>query len=233
MGKRPIDTKDSLYPQGRVEVFTSIGKPTLVKTDTDILLDFSQCRLIGVQDLKNIVLNFGKDYVLRGLAESYTPMRITRMAIGDRGTIPSDSTVPKVPVSTMTGLYNEVFRADVEGFILNVGTPTVHEVKFVKTFSAASIPITAFSNQAKPVVNEVGLIMTNPAASPPIPSSPRPDDTGPYFFPDDLPYPYPPVSPYNYPPTDEIMFSIRTYKSVPFEAKNDISVTIRYTIYVE
>ena len=233
MGEHPITTRDSIYPQGRVEIFTTVGKPKFFKTETDILLDFSECQLLDTQDLKNIVVNYGKDYVLKGLAEPYTPMRITRMAIGDRGTIPLDSTVPKVPVATMAALYNEVFRSDVDGHVLNVGTPTAHEVKFVKTFSAAGIPVTAFSNQSKPVINEVALIMSNPAASQPPPTSPRPDVSGPYFFPPTTPYPYPPVDPYWYPPPDESMFAIRTYKSVPFEAKNNISVTIRYTVYVE
>jgi hypothetical protein len=133
--------------------------------------------------------------------------------MGDRGTIPSDPTVPKVPVATMSALYNEVYRADAEAVVLDVGTPTVHEVKFVKTFSAVAIPITSFSNQAKPVINEVGLIMINPALPPPLP---RPDVAAP----DD-------------PPADEVLFAIRTFKSVPFEASNDISVTIRYTIFIE
>jgi hypothetical protein len=29
------------------------------------------------------------------------------------------------------------------------------------------------------------------------------------------------------------LMSIRTFKSVPFEAANDISITIKYTVYTE
>jgi hypothetical protein len=134
------------------------------------------------------------------------------MAVGDRGTIPQDSTVPKVPVDTQTTLYNEVYRADVDAVVLNVGTPTTHEVKFIKSFSSLIIPITAFSNQAAPVVSEVALITV---------------DTG------VTPLPRAPVAYPTLPDADEKMFSIRTFKSVPFEAANEISVTIRYTIYIE
>jgi hypothetical protein len=47
------------------------------------------------------------------------------------------------------------------------------------------------------------------------------------------PLPRPPVAAPNTPDADESMFSIRTFKSVPFEAANEIAVTIRYTIYIE
>ena len=134
------------------------------------------------------------------------------MAIGDRGTIPSDPTVPKVPTSDLPGLYNEVYRDDIDGASLDVGTPGVHEVQFVKTFDAATVPITAFSNQAAPVINEVGLVTFDFSAG----ALPRP-----------------PVAAPDAPPADEVVFSLRTFKSVPFEAANEISVTIRYTIFIE
>jgi hypothetical protein len=220
--------KDCLSPQGLVELFVTRGRPVIHKWGkqpsrpgypdvySEHRLDFTDCIMISKSSQKNIIVNYGKDSVIRSLTTGNI-LTLARMAVGDRGTIPSDSTVPKVPVPTMTALYNEVARADAEAVILNVGTPTVHEVKLVKTFSAVDIPITAFSNQAKPVLNEVGLIMIDPSQPPPLP---RPPVFGPY-------------TPVNLPPADEVLFSIRTFKSVPFEVANDMSVTIRYTIYIE
>lgn len=220
--------KDRLYPQGLVEIYVTRGRPVIHKwgkvpsakgfpeVHSDHRLDFTNCELLSSTSIKNIIVNYGKDSVIRSLTTGNI-LTLARMAVGDRGTIPSDPTVPKVPVPTMTALYNEVCRADAEAIILNVGTPTVHEVKLVKTFSAVDIPITSFSNQAKPVLNEVGLIMIDPTQPPPLP---RPPVYGPY-------------TPLNQPPADEVLFSIRTFKSVPFEVANDMSVTIRYTIFIE
>lgn len=225
MAPEPItQLKDRLHLQGLVEMFVTRGVPRILKFGkqlsapgfpevyTDHRIDFSACAIVETIRVKNIILNAGKDAVITSLTRGYI-LSCARLSIGDRGTIPSDTTVPKVPVSTMTALYNEVYRADAEAVILNVGSPTVHEVKFVKTFAAVDIPITAFSNQAKPVVNEIGLIMINPAMPPPLPR--------------------PPVAAPELPPSDEIMFAMRTHKSVPFEAANDVAVTYRYTIFIE
>jgi len=205
-----------------VELFVSKGSPSLVLGDkiasrrpnlyNSAEIDFSGCRLLEKETLHNIIVNTGKDKVIAAI-EGGLMDYVARMAIGDRGTIPSDVTVPKVPTDTMTSLYNEVFRDDVDAVVLNIGTPTVHEVKFIKTFSATGIPITAFSNQALPIVNEVALITIDEGTGGPLP---RASVTAPAT-----------------PSADERMFSIRTFKSVPFEAANDIAITIRYTIYIE
>lgn len=223
--------KDQLYPQGLVEVFVTRGRPAILTYDeipskpgmAKVFgrheIDFTGCEMVDTFSRKNIIVNAGKDAVIRSLTTGNI-LSLVRMSVGDRGAIPSDPTVPKVPVPTMTTLYNEVYRADAEAIMLNVGTPTIHEVKLVKTFSAAGpdkIPITAFSNQSKPVLNEVGLILMDPSMPPPLP---RPPVVGPY-------------TPLNQPPADEVLFSIRTFKSVPFEESNDMSVTIRYTIFIE
>lgn len=216
--------KDQLTPQGRVELFVTKGRPTILrgpvlhninghKVYKSAEIDFDHgVKVLDYQDYKNIVFNQGKDRVIESLTTGFIRV-IARMAIGDRGTLPSDSTVPKVPVATMTELYNEVYRADVDTTVLNIGTPTVHEVKFIKIFSAADVPITAFSNQANPVVNEAALIMCDLLSGNPLPR--------------------PAVA---YPDTndaDEVAFSMRAFKSIPFEAANDISITIRYTIFIE
>ena len=223
--------RDKLKIRGRVEIIVSKGNPQIIPgkvlprtkvTDRhnkltnkpiydkiDIHVDPS--KLISREVLENIVVNKGKDIVIEGLTSGTIDL-IARMSIGDRGTIPSDSTVPKVPTSGLDVLFNEVFRADIDFFSLNTGG-SVHEVQFVRTFTALDISITAFSNQANPVVNEVGLITADVITGAALPR--------------------PPVESPNAPDADEQLFALRTFKSVPFEAANEISVTIRYTIFLE
>lgn len=211
---------DDIGVKGRMELFATRGRPRVSFSDPvpgipgayrSHHIDIEDGKLLQHLDILNILVNQGKDAVIESLA-SGTILVMARMAIGDRGTIPSDSTVPKIPVSTMTGLYNEIYRADFDGLVLNVGTPSAHEIKFIKTFSAADVPITSFSNQALPVINEVGIVMADLSA---------------------IPLPRVPVAAPNPPPADEKVFAIRTFKSIPFEVSNDISVTIRYTIFIE
>ena len=208
---------------GRVELTVTKGKPNfrrgkVIKEVNGVkLYDRYDMSLEGVETLHqetihNIIVNGGKDRVITALVEG-SINQIGRMAIGDRGAFPSDLTQPKTPTEDMTALYNEVFRGDVDAIVPNVGTPTTHEVQFVKTFEAVNIPITAFSNQATPVLNEVALITFDDAAT----AGPLPR--------------LPVIAPAT-PPADEAMFSIRTFKSVPFEVANEISVTIRYTIFI-
>jgi hypothetical protein len=215
------EIREQLLPKGRVEIFVTRGRPTLVlgKKVSALLpqydacdLDFSKVRVLDKFTLHNIVVNDGKDKVIQCLTTGSMNV-IARMVMGDRGTIPSDSTVPKSPTSDMTALYNNVYRADIDAVMLDIGTPNIHEAKFIKTFSAVDVPITAFSNQAKPVINEVGLVTCDLISGSPLPR--------------------PPVAYPDAPPSDERLFSIRTFKTVPFEAANEIAVTIRYTIYIE
>lgn len=215
--------KEKLSPKGRVEIFTTKGAPKLVLGNMvcapnglpphydSVEIDFSDVKVIDTQDIMNIVVNSGKDTLIRALANGSFDI-ITRMAIGDRGALPSDGSIPKTPVGTATKLFNEVRREDIDAVVLNIGTANAHEVKFIKTFSSATIPLTAYSNQAAPVVNEIGLITANPA---------------------ETPFPRVPVTAPSAHPADEVLFSIRTFKSVPFEAANEIAITIRYTIFID
>lgn len=214
---------ETIGVKGRVEFIVTKGKPQVIpgklisppghpKVYDDAKIVYNKEDLVYHEEIKNIILNAGKDRTLSSLTTGFIKT-VCRMAIGDRGTIPSDSTVPKVPVSTFTTLYNEVFRSDVDVTTLNIGTPNVHEVKFIKTFTAIDIPITAFSNQAQPVVNEVAIVMADLIGGAPLP---RPDVSAPAA---NL--------------ADEELFAMRTFKSVPFDAANDLSITIRYTIFIE
>lgn len=209
---------EKICPQGKVEVFVTKGMPRLVYGErlkngafSSCEIDFADTELVEKWECFNIVVDQGKDKLISAVVNGAAD-RVGRMAIGDRGTIPSDSTVPKVPTTTMTALYNEIYRADINATVLDVGTPGVHSAKFITTFSAVDIPISSFSNQAQPVINEVGLITYDENSG----SLPRA-----------------PVAAPNAHSSDEKLFSIRTFKSVPFEAANEIAVTIRYIVFIE
>jgi hypothetical protein len=216
--------QDGLKPRGIVEVFITEGKPEIEygkllksgpsqpKCYESAVINFHKTKILDHRYIENIIVNIGKDKVVESLTTGFINV-IARMAIGDRGTLPSDPTVPKVPQATQDSLFNEIYRDDIDSVVLDVGTPETHSVRFIKSFAAADIPITSYSNQANPVVNEVGLITADLISGNPLPR--------------------PPVAAPNPPDADEELFSLRTFNSVPFLAENDIAITIRYTIFVE
>lgn len=219
------EARETLKPKGKVEIFVTRGRPkvepgnllfknphTGQKIYDSAEISFEGVEILHKDEFMNIIMNQGKDRIINSLTTGFV-RTIARMAIGDRGTLPSDSTSPKVPTADRTELFHETHRDDIDTTVLNIGTPGTHEVKFIKTFAAADIPITAFSNQANPVVNEVGLIMADLLAGNPLPRAP--------------------VSSPDAPDADEELFAMRAFKSVPFEAANEIEVTIRYTIFIE
>jgi hypothetical protein len=315
------------------------------------ILAYKRGELFYHEELKNIILFQGQAEIIRALSvisPATTPRVITRMVVGDQGTIPSDPTVPKVPAKDMTGLFHEVYRKDIEartptlysttGFsvtgnttngsqlltglsstvgivvgmvVTGTGIPqgavvaaitgpttvqisaaatssnssisitfvgTVNECQFVATFDAADVALTAFSNPSQPRINEVGLVIIDPTAGGGLVRSPV---TAPALSGSTLSADVTVGSPVltnisstagittnmrisgtgipanavvvsktlttvtmsanaflttagasvNF--TDEVVMSIRTFKSVPFEAANDITITIRYTIFTE
>lgn len=222
---------DGIKPRGKLEVIVTRGVPRIVPGNLlrDAFgkvirpglydsrhIDLSHVDILSRETHHNLIVNGGKDAVITGLTTG-SVLTIVRMAIGCEGTIPTDQTVPKTPVSTMTALYSEVYRADIDVTTLTVAVPFpgpyVHQVQFTKTFSAVSIPSTSFANQANPIINEVGLILANLVTGAPLP---RPAVAAPAA-----------------PDADEMLFSIRTFNSVPFLAANQISITIDYTIFTE
>lgn len=215
--------REALMPKGKVEIFVTKGRPQVRpgnllydvqghKVYDSAEIDFSNVQILQKEEFMNIIVNQGKDRIINSLTTGFI-RTVARMAIGDRGTIPSDSTIPKVPTSDRTDLFNEIYRDDIDATVLNIGTPGTHEVRFIKTFSAIDVPIASFSNQNNPVVNEVGLIMVDLLAGNPLPRAP-------------VAYPNPSDA-------DEELFAMRAFKSVPFEAANEIEITIRYTIFIE
>ena len=159
---------------------------------------------------QNIILRSGKAEVIESLTSGSNRI-LARMAIGDRGTLPSDMSVPKVPTSERTSLFSEIFRQDVD-VISTTTIEDTNEILLVSTFNAVDIPVTSYSDQVNPVINEVGLVMIDQIAGAPLP---RPSVYAP-----------------NTPDSDEALFAMRTYKTVPFEAANETAVTVRYTIFI-
>jgi len=268
-------------PKDRADLFEGLVEIWAYKKNAD-----GTKRLFDYQRIKNIVLFQGNAEIIRTLSvidPATKPRVITRMAIGDQGTIPSDSTVPKVPVKTASTLFHETYRKDIDarvptlystvgftytgnttissqvlsglsstagivigmtvtgtGIVLgsvvteiitgnsvrisvnatssNTGinitfSGTVNECQFSATFNAVDVPLTSFANPSQPRVNEVGLVIIDPTA---VAGLVRP-----------------PVNSPTANAADEVLMTIRTFKSVPFEVANDVSITIRYTIFTE
>lgn len=166
--------------------------------------------LIAEVKKDNIILNQGKAEVIKALAYGNTRI-LARMAIGDRGTIPSDSQVPKVPTPDRTSLYHEVYRQDIQTMVVTTEGST-NEILSVGTFDAVDIPLSSFLDQTRPMVNEVGLVMCDINLGRPLPR--------------------PAVASPDTPDADEALFNLLTFNSVPFKAEEEVGVTVRYKIYV-
>jgi hypothetical protein len=217
--KRPKGApRDGLPLKGKVEIWA-----------------YKKGVLFDHQTHKNILFFQGFAEIIRTLstipgvnsAVSTKPRIINRMAVGDLGTVPSDPTTPKVPTEglpqelspTTNGLYHEVYRKDVDTRNLTItpcnssGDGAVNQCEFIATFDAVDVSSSAFTVSSNPVLNEVGLVIIDPTAAGGITRSAV---TGPTA-----------------PPTDEVIMSIRCFKSIPFDAADEISVTIQYTLFME
>lgn len=187
--------QDRLQPEGFVEIFVYQGN-----------------KLVEVIEEKNIILWQGRAETIKAIAQTSPSLYqrvINRMVIGDLGSIPADSQIPKVPTPDLTGLYHEIYRKDVSAKSI-VTTLDDNYCQFTATFNASDVPITSFANPTQPRVNEVGLVFIDPQVA-----VSRADVFAP-----------------NAPPADEVVASIRCFKSIPFDTANDVSVTVRYTLYM-
>jgi hypothetical protein len=126
--------------------------------------------------------------------------------------LPTGTVVAGVPSSTSITLSNPANDTTTGDSFLFKGA--INECEFISTFYAADVATTAFSDPSNPVVNEVGLVILNPSSSPAYATRAG-------------------ISAPNANATDEVLFSIRTFSSVPFNAANEMSITVRYTVYTE
>ncbi len=159
---------------------------------------------------ENIILNQGKAEIIKALSTGDSRI-LARMAVGDRGALPSNTQVPKVPDRTRTSLYHEVFRQDIQTIVTTTSGDT-NEILMVATFNAVDIPVTSFLDQSAPMINECGLVLCDVILGRPLP---RPIVAAPAT-----------------PDADELLFTHLPFNSVPFKAAEEVSVTVRYKVFV-
>lgn len=176
----------------------------------EIRLDFFDKHgvLINTIEDKNFIVDLGHELVVDILTG--TTSSIFRMAIGDNGTLTGQPYVPKTPDATwpaLTGLFHELIRQNNASF----AQPTTKSMKFLNTFASADIDDSSFSSSPK-VVNEAALIISSGS------------ETGQQQINQTVPDLLDP---------SENMFSIRTFKSQPFDPADTLTLTITWTIFVQ
>ena len=154
---------------------------------------------------KNIILNNIKEKVIQSLMTGSID-KIFRMAIGDNGAIVGDPFTPKVPSATDTALEHEVYRKDVS-WPPSVDTANL-KITFIGTFNSVDVPSTSYSNASEQRVNEAMLVCGDGVLGGGDIYSPNPADA------------------------DESGVSRRCFKSIPFDIANDITITIRWSLFM-
>lgn len=168
-----------------------------------------------VYDSKNFIVDAGltaiRD-VLIGANGGGFAGSIFRMAVGDGGVPIGELFNPKVPDATWparTDLFHEVFRQDISVFT----TPTSASMRFVGSFNSVDVDVTSFSLVNR-VINEAALILGDGVLT--VGDDPKQVNKVP---PDTI-------------DADEIMVSMRTFRSVSFDPAEDVTITITWTITV-
>jgi len=166
-------------------------------------------KIIRVIEDKNFIVDLGHELVVDILSGS-VGSKIFRMAIGDQGTVSGQPFVPKTPDATWparTGLFHELIR-------LNNGTPTQptsKSMRFLASFQSANIDTTSFSTSPR-VVNEAALIVSSGSETGRQQINKTPPD---------------PLDP------SENLFSLRTFKSQPFDPSDTLTLSVAWTIFVQ
>jgi len=177
----------------------------------EIRLEFSNKngRIVQVIEDKNFIVDLGHELVVDILSGTVSS-KIFRMAIGDQGTISGQPFVPKAPDATWparTGLFHELIRQN-----NNVPTqPTSKSMRFLNSFQSANIDTTSFSTSPR-VVNEAALIISSGSETGRQQVNKTPPDS---------------LDP------SENMFSIRTFKSQPFDPADTLTLSVAWTIFVQ
>jgi len=169
-------------------------------------------------DSRVITTNNGTTFTISGTLVSGSPVvtttttsgMATGMSVSGTG-IPSGSIIASINSSTQFTIGPA--SATASGAQTLTISGAANQVQFTAQFNAVDIGLTAYTNPSNPVINEVGLVLINPAAPSGIIRTP--------------------VTAPTTPPSDEVVMSLRTFPSIPFTIANDVSVTIRYTVYME
>jgi hypothetical protein len=165
--------------------------------------------LVNVIEDKNFIVDLGHELVVDILSGTVTS-QIFRMAIGDNGTLSGQPLVPKTPDATwpaLTGLFHEVIRRNID----TVSQPTTKSMKFLASFASADIDASSFTT-SPPSVNEAILVISNGTQT----GQQQINKTSP----DSL-------------DADEKTFSLRTFKSQPFDPVDTLTLSITWTIHVQ
>jgi len=169
---------------------------------------FNNGKLINVIEDKNFVLDLGHELVVDILSGTVSS-KVFRMAIGDGGTLTGQPFIPKAPDATwpsLTALFHEMIRKNID----TVSQPTVKSMKFLSSFASADIDASSFTSSPKSV-NEAALIISSGLET----GKQQINKT----FPDTL-------------DPSENLFSIRTFKSQPFDPADTLTLSITWTIFV-
>lgn len=168
-----------------------------------------------VYDSKNFIVDAGitaiRDIMI-GVNGGGFAGSIFRMAIGDGGVPIGELFNPKIPDATWparTDLFHEVFRQDISVF----STPTTASMRFVGSFNSVDVDVTGFSLVDR-VINEAALIIGDGVLT--VGGDQKQVNKVP---PDTI-------------DADEIMLSMRTFRSVSFDPAEDVTITVTWTITV-
>jgi len=191
------------YFTNKEDEITSQGSRLKLKGRIEVFVKKSG-KIIDHFSQDNLVLYNGEQRAIEALALGASNHRIFRMAIGSEGAMSSDLFQPKIPTKDMTALYHEVYRKDVNP--PSIGT---RSATFVADFNSTEIDDSAFNNASLRYINEAALVCGDGL-----------------FGGGDI---TPPATP----DSDESLFSIRTFKSIPFDAGDDVTITVRWTVFTE
>lgn len=165
-------------------------------------------KIVNVIKDKNFIVDLGHERVVDILSGAISS-KIFRMAIGDNGTLVGQPFVPKVPDVTwpsITGLFHEVIRKNID----TVNQPTAKSMSFLTSFVSSNIDTSSFSSSPR-VINEAALIISSGS------------ETGRQQINKTVPDTLDP---------SESLFSLRTFKSQPFDPSDILTFSILWNIYV-
>ena len=166
-------------------------------------------RLVNVIEDKNFIVDLGHELVIDILTGTVSS-KIFRMAIGDNGTLVGQPYVAKTPDATWparTGLFHELIRRNID----TTSQPSTKTMRFLASFQSGDIDNSSFSSSPK-FVNEAALIVSSGL------------ETGQQQINKTVPDSLDP---------SENMFSIRTFKSQPFDPASTLTLSIAWTIFVQ
>jgi len=168
-----------------------------------------------IYDSANFIVNVGLTAIrdiLIGANGGGFQGSIFRMAVGDGGCPAGELFNPKLPDATWPardGLFHEILRQDVAIF----STPTTTSMRFVGSFNSTDVDPTSYQ-LADRVINEASLIAGDGVLTV------GGDKKQIHKVPPDTADP------------DEVMVSMRTFKSASFDLAEDVTITLTWTLTV-